>query len=156
VTLFTQFGPLRVEFRGKAIYRIEFPAASASALQPDGNPEAVRLCADLARYFAGEKVSFFGYRAALTDLPDFTRQVLRAARRIPYGKCCTYGELARRMGRPKAARAVGQALRRNPLPIVIPCHRVVGKGGDLRGFAGGVELKRQLLNLEAKCAGGTK
>ncbi len=111
-------------------------------------PCCERLRADLARYLAGEKVSFLRYQVDLSGLPEFSRQVLAAARRIPYGECCTYGELAEAVGRPKAARAVGQALRRNPAPIVIPCHRVVGKHGDLVGFSAGLEWKKYLLALE--------
>ena len=69
-------------------------------------------------------------------------------RRIPYGTTCTYGEIAARLGRPKAVRAVGQANHHNPLPIFIPCHRVIGKSGALTGYAGGLALKQALLELE--------
>ena len=69
-------------------------------------------------------------------------------RKVPYGGTVSYGELARRVGRPKAARAVGQANHNNPIPIIIPCHRVVGSGGALTGYAGGLEIKEKLLRLE--------
>jgi methylated-DNA-[protein]-cysteine S-methyltransferase len=84
----------------------------------------------------------------LSGLSPFHRRVLQATRRIPYGRTATYRDLARRVGRPRAARAVGQAMARNPVPLVIPCHRVVAAGGGLGGFSGGLDLKRRLLALE--------
>jgi len=84
----------------------------------------------------------------LSGLSPFHRRVLQAARRIPYGRTATYSDLARRVGRPLAARAVGQAMARNPVPLVIPCHRVVASGGGLGGYGGGLDLKRRLLALE--------
>ena len=89
------------------------------------------------------------------DLPlrptgtPFQLNVWEALRRIPYGETVTYGELARRIGRPPAARAVGSANHHNPLPIVVPCHRVIGADGTLTGYAGGLVVKRALLALEA-------
>jgi methylated-DNA-[protein]-cysteine S-methyltransferase len=68
--------------------------------------------------------------------------------RVPYGRLETYGSLARRVGRPRAARAVGSAMNRNPIPIVLPCHRIVGANGSLTGYAGGLHVKRALLELE--------
>ena len=79
---------------------------------------------------------------------EFQREVWRSLEDIPYGETITYGELARRVGRPKAVRAVGQANHRNPLSIFIPCHRVVGANGSLTGYGGGLELKQSLLDLE--------
>ncbi len=93
------------------------------------------------------------------DLPlrmlgtDFQRRAWRALLQIPYGACWTYGQQARAMGAPRAVRAVGQANGANPLPLVVPCHRVVGAGGGLGGFAAGLDLKRALLDLEARAAG---
>ena len=83
-------------------------------------------------------------------LPEFRRKVLRAAAEIPYGKTVTYGELAVEVGRPGAARAVGAALSRNPWPILVPCHRVVGKGGKLVGFGKGLAAKEALLRFEER------
>jgi methylated-DNA-[protein]-cysteine S-methyltransferase len=80
---------------------------------------------------------------------EFQRAVLNELRRIPYGTTCSYGDVAKRIGRPKAVRAVGAANGRNPLPIVIPCHRVIGRNGELTGFGGGLATKRTLLDLEA-------
>jgi methylated-DNA-[protein]-cysteine S-methyltransferase len=84
----------------------------------------------------------------LDGLPPFQRKVLLAERRVPYGRTITYGALAAKVGRPRAARAVGQALAHNPVPLVVPCHRVIAAGGGLGGFGGGLALKRRLLALE--------
>lgn len=83
----------------------------------------------------------------------FEEQVWREVRDIPFGATATYGAIARRLGQPGAARAVGSANGRNPIPIVIPCHRVVASGGGLGGYGGGLELKRRLLALESRAAG---
>ncbi len=105
------------------------------------------LIDDLIRYLSGEVVDFSGYEVDLSGLTDFERSVLCETRKIEYGSVVTYSELAARIGKPNAARAVGNALSKNPLPIVIPCHRVVSKGG-IGGYAFGVEAKRCLLKLE--------
>lgn len=108
----------------------------------------------LAAYFEGQAVEF-DTPVDLSGLTDFQRQVLKACARIGHGRVVTYGQLARRVGRPKAARAVGQAMAANPVPIVIPCHRVVGANGTLTGFSAeqGVRLKRWLLDLESRVSG---
>jgi O-6-methylguanine DNA methyltransferase len=82
------------------------------------------------------------------------RDVLRATSRIPYGQMSTYGTVARKIGRPTASRAVGRALGSNPIPIVIPCHRVIGASGSLTGYGGGLERKVALLELEGALLGG--
>ena len=100
----------------------------------------------LNEYFAGDRQEF-----ELDLAPDgttFQVEVLEALRGIPYGETCTYRDIAVAVGRPKAVRAVGNANGRNPLPIVIPCHRVIGSDGSLTGFGGGIEAKRYLLGLE--------
>jgi methylated-DNA-[protein]-cysteine S-methyltransferase len=79
---------------------------------------------------------------------SFQLNVLRALREVPYGETISYGELARRIGKPRAFRAVGAAIARNPLPIVIPCHRVIGSNGSLTGFGGGLDIKQTLIDLE--------
>ncbi len=102
----------------------------------------------LQEYFTGKRKTF--------DLPlrltgtEFQVQVLEELQRIPYGETVSYGAIAQRIGRPKAVRAVGAANGRNPLPIVIPCHRVIGSSGDLTGFGGGLDTKEALLRLEAE------
>lgn len=100
----------------------------------------------LAAYFAG-RLARFDLALAPRGTP-FQHEVWRALTAIPPGTTISYGELARRIGRPKASRAVGAANGANPLPIVVPCHRVIGTGGALTGFAGGLETKRFLLALE--------
>ncbi len=102
----------------------------------------------LNEYFAGERHEF--------DLPlrldgtEFQLLVLEELRRIPYGETTSYGAVAKSIGRPKAVRAVGAANGRNPIPIIVPCHRVIGSGGDLTGFGGGLDTKKALLRLEAE------
>lgn len=103
---------------------------------------------ELERYFEGERVAL-DLPVDLDGMTPFRRRVLLAARRIPYGDTRSYGWLAERAGRQGAARAVGQAMARNPVPLVIPCHRVVGTDGRLVGFGGGLGLKRRLLALES-------
>ena len=101
------------------------------------------------RYFNGEKVGF----PDLLDLSratPFQRMVWEATRLIPYGETRSYGWVAQKLKKPGAARAVGQALSQNPLPIIVPCHRVLQSDGELGGFTGGLEIKQRLLALEGK------
>jgi methylated-DNA-[protein]-cysteine S-methyltransferase len=102
---------------------------------------------ELNEYFDGRRRKF-DLPVDLALLADFNRLVLRELARVPYGEVVTYGELAARAARPRAARAVGSVMNRNPLPIVLPCHRVIGANGKLVGYAGGLERKEALLRLE--------
>ena len=106
-----------------------------------------RVADELLEYFAGTRTEFTVLLSPVGT--DFQRAVWRALQRIPYGETRTYGEIAEAVGRPGAARAVGTANHSNPIPIIIPCHRVVGSNGRLCGFGGGLDLKRRLLELEA-------
>lgn len=116
------------------------------AAPPETPPILRRAAAQLAEYFAGTRTRF--------DLPlapvgtEFQRRVWAATSAIPFGETATYGEIARKIGAPNAARAVGGALNRNPICIVVPCHRVVGSSGKLTGYDGGVDRKAFLLTLE--------
>lgn len=101
----------------------------------------------LDEYFDGTRQRF-DLAVDIELLADFNRRVLRELARVPYGEVVTYGELAARAARPRAARAVGTVMNRNPLPIVLPCHRVVGANGKLVGYAGGLDRKETLLRLE--------
>jgi len=107
----------------------------------------VDLAAKLQAYLRGQRVDFTD-ALDLYGATDFQHRVWRTARQIGYGQTRSYRWLAGCLGRPEAARAVGQALARNPLPIIIPCHRVVATSGRLGGFSGGVETKARLLHLE--------
>ena len=101
----------------------------------------------LDEYFEGKRHAF-DLPIDVARLAEFNRRVLRELSRVPYGEVVTYGELAARSARPRAARAVGTVMNRNPLPIVLPCHRVVGANGKLVGYAGGLDRKEKLLRLE--------
>lgn len=115
------------------------------------NPALLDLADRLRLYLEGYKVSFPD-KVDLAEASPFQRRVWLALRDIPYGKTISYSELANRLGRPEAARAIGQALSRNPLPIILACHRVIGRSGKLVGYRGGVVLKKSLLDLEARNA----
>lgn len=149
-------GALLVAGDEAGIRRIGFPGGK-HVLKPDRTwVEDADAFADagaqLDAYFAGELAEF--------DLPlapqttPFQGRVLAELRKVPYGTTVSYGELARRVGNPKASRAVGMANGRNPIPIVIPCHRVIGADGDLTGFGGGLDIKRRLLALESRFSRG--
>ncbi|HET7760314.1 MAG TPA: methylated-DNA--[protein]-cysteine S-methyltransferase [Gaiellaceae bacterium] len=101
----------------------------------------------LDEYFAGTRQDF-ELEVDLRPAREFGRAVLEQLARVPYGELTTYGTLAERAGKPRAARAVGTIMNRNPIPIVLPCHRVVGSSGSLVGYAGGLDRKRLLLELE--------
>ena len=107
----------------------------------------LEACTQLDEYFSNERTAF-DLPIQFTSGTPFQHSVWNALRNIPYGETRTYGQIAAAIGSPKAARAVGQAVNRNPIWIVIPCHRIVGAGGKLTGYAGGLELKQQLLDLE--------
>jgi methylated-DNA-[protein]-cysteine S-methyltransferase len=106
-----------------------------------------RVKRELEEYFAGTRRDF-DLETDLSPVPAFQREVLRELARVPFGEVTTYGALAAQVGRPRAARAVGGAMNRNPIPIVLPCHRVVGSNGKLVGYAGGLDRKEALLRLE--------
>jgi methylated-DNA-[protein]-cysteine S-methyltransferase len=139
----TPIGPLRLSAEGGRLSRVEF-AASAEARS--GEPVLVEAEEQLRAYFAGELRRF--------ELPlaprgtHFQMSVWDALLEIPYGATTTYSELAAAIGRPSACRAVGAANGRNPLAVIVPCHRVIGAAGALTGYGGGVERKRVLLALE--------
>jgi methylated-DNA-[protein]-cysteine S-methyltransferase len=146
-TLPSPVGELLVVAVDEGLTRLHFAPFEAPAGEPTPDAPLLREAAtQLAEYFAGERTEF--------DLPlappgtAFQRRVWDELARIPYGTTTTYGELAVRLGDPGCVRAVGLANGRNPLGIVVPCHRVIGADGKLRGFAGGIERKQALLALE--------
>ncbi|MBM4375461.1 MAG: MGMT family protein [Deltaproteobacteria bacterium] len=131
-------------------------AAEHAAVRVAPPPEHAALLAALAREARGEPVAYAEVVLDERGLSAFRREVGRALRELPRGCTVTYGELARRLGRPGAARAVGHALARNPFPLVVPCHRVVGAAGNLGGFSlpGGPATKRRLLSAESRTGDG--
>lgn len=148
----TPIGELLLAGEEGALSMIGFPKGSMRR-EPEADwifneKPLANACIQLNEYFAGRRKEF--------DLPlklngtEFQVSVLEALQDIPYGKTTSYGEIAKRIGRPKAVRAVGAANGRNPIPIVVPCHRVIGSTGDLTGFGGGLDTKEALLRLEAE------
>jgi len=111
-------------------------------------PLIKKTAAQLEEYFAGKRKAF--------DLPlnpqgtEFQKKVWKALQEIPYGKTVSYKDIAEKIGSPKASRAVGGANNKNPISIIIPCHRVIGANGALVGYAGGLDMKRELLELEVR------
>jgi methylated-DNA-[protein]-cysteine S-methyltransferase len=150
-------GLARLEFLPKAWeYHTRAHALGRSTFGADleirEDPDAFAALRDqLADYFIGRRASF------TIDLDphgsDFQMRVWNELRKIPYGKVRTYGQIAKTLRQPSATRAVGQAAGHNPLPILVPCHRLVGKGGSLVGFAGGITTKARLLRLEGHTLG---
>ncbi len=136
------FGPTERAF----LDRVRKETGALATRAPKENAGAIRQVRD---YLAGKRAAF-DLPLDLGQLTDFRRRVLLAALKIPRGQMATYAEIARRIGQPKAARAVGQALGNNPMPIVIPCHRVLASDGSLGGYSGGkgVKTKMRLLKLE--------
>jgi methylated-DNA-[protein]-cysteine S-methyltransferase len=124
---------------------------SRSELTKSSNDARERAEKELRDYFAGRRMAF-SVACDISELSPFTQKVLSAAAKIPYGQVRSYKWLAERLGRPKAARAVGNALARNPLPILIPCHRVVRGDGGIGHFVLGSGWKKRLLELEKRFA----
>ena len=156
------FGTLRVMWReastGPEVFYISLPnepwpvARGSRGPTPEialaSCPEIDRLGEDLHRYLGGEPVHFNLGLTALATCSGFQREVLLAQYAIPRGAVSTYGRVARALGHPGAARAVGQALARNPFPLIIPCHRAVRSDSRLGGYRGGLSMKRALLRFE--------
>ena len=142
----TLLGTMAVGEEDGYINRVYLPNSPMPRLMPHKTPLLERAEGQIREYFDGQRQEF--------DLPltfagtDFQKKVWHALTEIPYGETVTYGALAERIGCPGGARAVGAANHCNPLPILVPCHRVVGAGGNLTGYAGGVEMKKSLLELE--------
>lgn len=146
ITFETPFGPMSLLGETGAITGLRLPGQAAPTGTPREGPVLTRARAQLLEYLGGTRREF--------DLPlapvgtAFQRAVWAVLRAIPYSETRTYAQIAADLGRPTAVRAVGGANHRNPIAIFIPCHRVVGADGSLTGYAGGLELKRKLLELE--------
>ncbi|MEO7039616.1 MAG: methylated-DNA--[protein]-cysteine S-methyltransferase [Gemmatimonadaceae bacterium] len=145
-------GPLILVASARGLAAVRWPKASprcapiANVAEAADNPILEEAARQLTEYFAGERTHFsieldFGGT-------DFQRQVWEALLTIPFGETRSYGQIAKQIGRPTAVRAVGAANGQNPLPIIAPCHRVIGSTGKLTGFGGGLPMKEQLLTHE--------
>lgn len=143
----TPLGTMAAGEEDGAMVRLWLPSTPVPRLMPHRTPLLERAEGQILEYLNGRRQEF--------DLPlafagtEFQKKVWQALREIPYGKTVSYGALAEHIGCPGGARAVGMANHANPLPILVPCHRVVGARGQLTGYAGGLELKRALLALES-------
>jgi methylated-DNA-[protein]-cysteine S-methyltransferase len=151
IPLDSPIGPLVLESDSDVLIGIWLPPATGRRSRDSGDipPVLKETATQLEEYFAGERTEF--------DVPmeldgtEFQRAVWAELARIPYGETISYGELARRVGRPKGPRAVGQANGRNPIPIIVPCHRVLASNG-IGGYGGGLPMKRALLAVEGVTA----
>ncbi|GLY08549.1 methylated-DNA--[protein]-cysteine S-methyltransferase [Actinoplanes sp. NBRC 101535] len=137
-------GPLGVAVQGDVVVGVRFGAKSGPVAEH-------AAAAQLESYFAGE-LTEFSVPWKLLGGSEFERAVWEQIAGIPYGEMVTYGAIATALGDPGAARAVGTACNRNPIPVIVPCHRVVGAGNKMVGFGGGLDRKRRLLELEARVA----
>ncbi|WP_373484348.1 methylated-DNA--[protein]-cysteine S-methyltransferase [Acetobacterium sp.] len=142
----TLLGKIVITENGHAITAVMFGESLPGEVNDSETPLLKQASSQLQEYFAGKRKKF--------DLPlqpkgtDFQQKVWKALQDIPYGAVVSYQDIARAIGNAKACRAVGGANNRNPIAIVIPCHRVIGSDGSLVGYGGGLEIKRQLLELE--------
>ncbi|MDX1358653.1 MAG: methylated-DNA--[protein]-cysteine S-methyltransferase [Clostridia bacterium] len=139
-------GRLTVLIEENVIRGIVFGHHVADGKYNDDPVLGLKIFDEFDAYFSGRSVDFT--LKIRPDGTDFQKQVWRRLLNIPYGETITYSELAESIGHPSAVRAVGTACGSNPIPIIIPCHRVIGKDGSLTGYAGGIENKKFLLNLE--------
>jgi methylated-DNA-[protein]-cysteine S-methyltransferase len=153
----TRFGWMAVASRGQGLSKVILPSKSRGNVERllegvtggeyDSTRDLMALESDLVRYYNGRAVDFTRYSLDFTFSTGFQKRVWMAVHEIPYGKTLTYGQVAARIGESGAARAVGNALNANPLPVLVPCHRVVGARG-VGGFSGGPTLKKRMLKLE--------
>jgi methylated-DNA-[protein]-cysteine S-methyltransferase len=146
-------GPLLIAGHADAITQISFPKNGKPAKPGAGWMDSARgpvgqAIRQLHEYFSGRRREF--HLPLAFEGTAFQKSVWRQLQEIPYGETISYGELAKRVGNPKASRAVGSANGKNPIPIVVPCHRVIAAGGKLGGFGGGLPTKQALLDLETK------
>ncbi len=148
IVIDTKIGLLRIVENGRAITHVVFRAEKFPSDVTEKSTVLLRKAAkQVAEYLNGKRTVF--------DLPlepagtEFQKSVWAALQTIPYGETRSYGDIAKQIGNPKSCRAVGMANNRNPISIVIPCHRVIGADGSLVGYGGGLELKQKLLELES-------
>jgi methylated-DNA-[protein]-cysteine S-methyltransferase len=153
----TPIGPLLIGVTDHGVCRISFDADSEHHLEElarffgprvlRSSKPVERVRRELDEYFEGRR-QHFDLELDVRGMPAYNQKVLAELARVEYGTTTTYGALAALTGNPRAARAVGTVMNRNPIPIVLPCHRVIGASGSLTGYAGGLDLKERLLRLE--------
>lgn len=158
----TAVGPMLIAGSGRSLVAVKFHTGERNAPGAIADLEretrgayrfvrddrrVARIAKQIADYVGGRRTTF-DVDLDLSWISGFRRDVMLACAAIPRGATASYADLARRVGRPGAARAVGNVMRTNPLPLVVPCHRVVGSDGSLTGFGGGLDVKRRLLELE--------
>lgn len=152
VYIMTPLGPIKITATDNAITSVAFSNNKPSIPAPPETPLLKETERQLSEYFSGGRKTF--------DLPfaaegtEFQKNVWKAVQSIPYGETRSYGQIAEKIGRPSAFRAVGTANSKNPILILIPCHRIVGFDGSPVGYAGGLDRKEKLLGLERKYANG--
>jgi methylated-DNA-[protein]-cysteine S-methyltransferase len=152
-TFQSPLGTLFLVFSGKALLEIHFEGEGKPSHPRGKAPESFRK--ELRDYFGGA-LRYFRQPVLFLTGTDFEKKVWLSLREIPYGETRTYKWLADKVGSPKGFRAVGRALSRNPVPIVVPCHRVIESGGSLGGYSGGIDIKRRLLDMEYYYLAGEK
>ncbi len=145
----TEIGKISILENGRSIIGLYFASGiipnSAKVVETELIREAKK---QLDEYFAGKREDF--HIALEPNGTEFQQKVWKALENIPYGETCSYAEVAKNIGNPKAYRAVGMANNKNPIPIFIPCHRVIGKNGKLVGYGGGLDIKKYLLDIESR------
>lgn len=160
----TELGWMSLAADEQFVYRLSFGHATpgealadicdGAIYDADEPGELAGLVERLKRYAAGGEDDFLDVDVRLGDATEFQQRVIGLCRRIPFGSSLTYGELAERVGHPRAARAVGNCMRTNRVPLIVPCHRVVGAGGAMRGYSAGegIRMKLRLLEMESRSA----
>ena len=144
----TPIGKIRLTEENQELIGLQFGESRMDSINIEETPFLKEVYSMLSGYFRGE-VTKFSIPLNLRGT-EFQKKVWNALLEIPYGETCSYGQIAQKIGTPKGARAVGGANNRNPIAIIVPCHRVIGGDGKLVGYAGGAEVKKQLLDLEKR------
>ena len=130
------------------IIKIRFTKEKSENKNIASNIETIKLIQNQIKLYFNKEIKHFSLPYSLQQLPEYSKKVLKTTAEIPYGSTLSYAEIALKSGKPKAYRAVGNILNKNPLPLIIPCHRVISTNGKLTGYNFGIEIKRFLLDLE--------
>ncbi len=140
-------GMCHIDYIGEVVVGLQLSPVWDSVSDCERTPFSDSVFSQVLEYFTGERKEF-DVEIDIDRMTPFQQKILRELQAIPYGEVRTYKQLAEAIGNPKAARAVGGACNRNPIHLIIPCHRIIGANGALTGYAAGLEIKRQLLDLE--------